>query len=82
MLYAFGYVADFSLMEILERKKDGFEIVPSNVSDNDMRDEVNRRTARAGYTTRSGEAPYRTKIMIRPPSKKYEENYVRIFGHE
>jgi hypothetical protein len=39
------------------------EIVPHNVSEKDLRDEVNRRTARAGYTTRLGEPPYRTKIQ-------------------
>jgi hypothetical protein len=39
------------------------EIVPDNVSEKDLQDEVNRRTAKAGYTTRFGEPPYRTKIM-------------------
>jgi hypothetical protein len=33
------------------------EIVPKNVSEKDLKDEVNRRTARAG------ESPYRTKIQ-------------------
>ena len=60
----------------------GGEIVPANVNEKDLRDEVNRRTARAGYTTRSGECPYRTKIMAAPPTKQYRENYVRIFGHD
>lgn len=58
------------------------EIVPNDVSEKDLRDEVNRRTARAGYTTRLGEPPFRTKIMSMPASKKYEENYRRIFGHD
>lgn len=58
------------------------EIVPNNVSEKDLKDEVNRRTARAGHTTRSGEPPYKTKIMSMPPNKRYEENYVRIFGHK
>jgi hypothetical protein len=39
------------------------EIVPKNVSEKDLKDEVNRRTARAGYTARAGESPYRTKIQ-------------------
>jgi hypothetical protein len=39
------------------------EIVPNDVSEKDLRDEVNRRTAKAGYTTKYGECPYRTKIM-------------------
>jgi hypothetical protein len=43
------------------------EIVPTNVSEKDLRDEVNRRTAKAGYTTGLGEPPYRTKIMSLNP---------------
>ena len=39
------------------------ELVPPNVDENDLRDEVNRRTAKAGYTTRYGECPRATKIM-------------------
>jgi hypothetical protein len=58
------------------------EIVPANVSEKDLKDEVNRRTAKAGYTTRLGEPPYKTKIMSMPPTKKYEENYRRVFGHD
>jgi hypothetical protein len=39
------------------------EIVPANVSEKDLRDEVNRRTTKAGYTTKYGECPYATKII-------------------
>lgn len=39
------------------------EIVPQNVSDKDLREEVNRRTAKAGYTTKYGESTKATKIM-------------------
>ncbi len=39
------------------------EIVPPNVSERDLRDEVNKRTAKAGYTTKYGECPCRTKIQ-------------------
>jgi hypothetical protein len=39
------------------------ELVPPNVSEADLRDEVNRRTARAGYTTRNGEMPYATRVQ-------------------
>jgi hypothetical protein len=55
-----------------------FEIVPANVSEKDLKDEVNRRTAKAGYTTRLGEPPYRTKIMAQPPNEQYRKNYDRI----
>jgi hypothetical protein len=58
------------------------ELVKPNVSEKDLRDEVNRRTARAGYTTRAGESPYRTKIMAAPPNEQYRKNYARIFGHD
>ncbi len=44
-------------------KLDKGEIVPPNVSNNDLRDEVNRRTAKAGLTTRLGECRNATKIM-------------------
>jgi hypothetical protein len=48
--------------------------VPPTVSEKDLREEVNRRTARVGYTTRSGEAPYRTKIMTTVPFGKTKLN--------
>ena len=69
-------------MEILKRAKSGGELVSFNHDEKDIKDEVNRRTAKAGYTTRLGEPPYRTKAMTLPPNKKYEESYTRIFGHE
>ena len=52
-------------MEILERAKNGCELVPLDVSEKDMRDEVNRRTAKAGLTTRNGESVNATKIQNR-----------------
>jgi len=60
-----------------------FEIVPENVSRNDLLNEAHRRSARAGYCSRSGERLNRTKIMNFAPQdkKKYDENYKRIFGH-
>lgn len=39
------------------------EIVPASVSEKDLQDEVNSRTAKAGYTTRYGERTYSMKIM-------------------
>ena len=39
------------------------ELVPENVSETDLKEEVNKRTSRAGYTTRYGECPYATKIQ-------------------
>jgi hypothetical protein len=51
-----------------------FEIVPSNVSRDDLVDESNRRSARAGYCSRSGERLNRTKIMTIVPFGKTRLN--------
>ena len=40
------------------------ELVPENVSEKDLKEEVLRRSSRAGYTTRYGEAPFATKIQV------------------
>lgn len=51
-------------MEILKRAKgDSGELVSFNTNEEDLQEEINRRTAKAGYTTKYGERPYRTKIM-------------------
>jgi len=44
-------------------KDNHLEIVPDHVSEKDIHDECLRRSARAGYCTRSGEPPYATKIQ-------------------
>ena len=55
-------------MEILKRAKgDSGEIVPWNADKKDVQEEVNRRTAKAGYTTRYGEPTYSTKIQVTVP---------------
>lgn len=59
-----------------------FEVVPENVSIKDLKDEALRRNSRAGYCTRLGEPPHRTKIMAAPPTEQYRKNYARIFGHD
>jgi hypothetical protein len=62
-------------MEILKRAKgDNGEIVSPFVNEKDLRDEVNSRTAKAGYTTRYGEPPCRTKIMTTVPFGKERLN--------
>ena len=50
------------------------ELVPENVSEKDLKDEVNKRTAKAGYTTRFGEPPYATKIQTTVPFGKTKLN--------
>ena len=42
----------------------GTELVPENVSEKDLREEVLARNAKAGRTTRFGEPPYATKIQV------------------
>jgi hypothetical protein len=37
------------------------ELDPGEMSDQDIKDEVNRRTHKAGYTTKRGECRYATK---------------------
>ena len=54
-------------MEILKRAtghSDG-ELVPFNADKKVLQEELNSRTAKAGYTTKYGECPYRTKIQNR-----------------
>ena len=76
-------------MEILKRAK-GFqsgEGVSAFESEANVREEVNRRTCKAGYTERDG-TPVRSSgegkgDVFRPVNKKrYDRNYERIFGHK
>jgi len=51
-------------LEILKRAKgDSGEIVAWNENSKNVQEEVNRRTAKAGYTTKYGENPCATKIQ-------------------
>jgi len=62
-------------LEILKRAKgDSGEIIPFNVPEKDLRDQVNRRTCKAGYTTRYGECRDATKIMTTVPCGKQKLN--------
>jgi len=71
-------------MEIItKRHRCPGEIISSTESESSIRDEVNRRTHKAGYTDRDGQQKVRlAEIVSKPPSDKYRENYVKIFGHE
>ncbi len=77
-------------MEIItERHKSPNEIVPATESKSSIKDEVNRRTHKAGYTDRDGQ-PITSRITSygkgdspRPTNKKlYDLNYERAFGHK
>ena len=78
-------------MEILERARgasDG-DIISFNHSKKDIQEEVNRRTAKAGFTDRDGQPRISRKTSYgkgdwpRPVNKKlYDQNYDRIFRKE
>jgi len=65
------------------------EIIPPTESEKNVREEVNKRTHRAGYTDRDGQpktsraTSYGKGDSFRPVNKKlYDENYRRIFKHD
>lgn len=58
------------------------EVVPWNENKECVREEVNRRAAKAGYCTKYGEPEGKTKIMAQPANAQYRKNYRRIFGHD
>ena len=73
---------------ITERHKCPGMIVPASESESSIKDEVNRRTCKAGYTDRDGQPKISRKNgagkgdVARPCNKKlYDQNYERIFGH-
>lgn len=57
------------------------EIVPDDISPVELREEVNSRTHRAGYSTRSG-GPIPLKIISMPLSEQGRRNYDMIFNKE
>ncbi len=75
-------------MEILKRargEQDG-EGVSVFANEKDVREEVNHRTWKAGYTDRDGQPNRSTGAgkgdVPRPCNKKqYDEGYIRAFGH-
>lgn len=58
------------------------EIIPQDVNEKDLREEVHRRTAKAGYTTRHGEPVSSGRIIMKPATEQYRKEYRRIFGHD
>ena len=80
-----------NVLEILKRAR-GFqsgEGVSAFESEANVREEVNRRSHKAGYTDRDGQprmsrqTSYGKGDAPRPMNKqRYDENYARIFGHD
>jgi len=51
-------------MQIMKRARNAeLEIIPATESESNVKDEVTRRTAKAGYTTRDGNPTHGTKIQ-------------------
>lgn len=73
-------------MQILKRAKNAeMDIVSISESESNVKEEVNRRTFKAGYTDRDGQprSSAGKGDVPRPCNmKKYRENYARIFGHD
>lgn len=60
-------------------KRGDEELIPADVSDSDLQDEMNARSCKAGLTNKQGESVRGTgKIISMPASKRYRENYDRI----
>ncbi len=73
--------AEKKLMPTEKRKNDG-DLVPWNESESNVREEVLRRNAKAGYTNSEGGPPVTGNIRSMPANDEYRENYVKIFGHD
>ena len=70
-------------MQILKRARNAeMDIISTAESASNIKDEANRRAAKAGYCTRDGQ-PRGTGKSPRPINKKlYDQNYERCFGHK
>ena len=77
-------------MQILKRAKNAeLEIISASESESNVREEVNKRTCKAGHTDRDGQSKvsrvtnYGKGDACRPVNKKlYDKNYDRIFKKE
>lgn len=77
-------VTEIEVLEILKRAK-GFqsgEGVSAFESEANVREEVNRRSCKAGYTNREGGPVSSGRIIMKPATARYRKNYRRIFGHD
>ena len=63
---------EVNVLEIMKRAKSGGEIVSWNESEDNVRKEVLRRNAKAGYCNRA------SGIRSMPATDKYRENYDKI----
>ena len=76
-------------MQILKRVRNTeLDIIPATESVSNIKDEVNRRSWKAGYTDRDGQPKVsrnngagKGDIPRLCNKKRYDENYERIFKH-
>ena len=59
-------------------KGDDGETVAWNESEANVREEVNRRTCKAGYTNREGGLPATGNIRSKPATDEFRKNYDNI----
>ncbi len=59
-------------------KGDEGEIIAWNENKDNVQEEVNRRTAKVGYTNREGGPPATGNIRSMPANDQYRENYDNI----
>ena len=70
-------------MQILKRARNAeMDIVSATESESNVREEVNRRTYKAGRTNREGGPLTTGKIIMKPATEQYRKNYRRIFKHD
>ncbi len=54
------------------------ETIAWNESEDNVREEINRRTCKAGYTNREGGPPDTGNIRSKPANDEYRKNYDKI----
>jgi len=69
-------------LEILKRARGREDGDITSFKDEPDKDEINRRTWKAGYTNREGGPPTTGRIISKPANAQYRKNYRRIFGHD
>lgn len=75
---------EIEVLEILKRARghQSGEGVSFLESEANVREEVNRRSYKAGYTNREGGPVSSGTIIMKPATPRYRKNYKRIFGHD
>ena len=69
-------VQEIDILEIMKRAKSGGEIVSFTENEDNVKEEVLRRSAKAGLRKISG------RIIMKPATPQYRKNYRKIFGHD